>query len=129
MPVFFIILFVLVVAILLKARIRERTRLISIFLFFVFSMSFLGLTYGKWEYLTWRYGDEIRVALHHQLDIEQLKVLSREKTRGKVFIEDPEGNKWIYYLRKGTPGGYLIDDYKVLHSTKDDSVSQLLYWY
>jgi hypothetical protein len=78
----------------------------------------LLLTYGRWEYLTRRYGPELeRVAvfefeaaalpgttIHRADDIAQIKVFSCGSDAAELLLKDRQGNKWLMELERTADG-------------------------
>jgi hypothetical protein len=109
----------------------------------------LLLTYGRWEFLTWRYGLELeRVAviqfeaaglpittILRADDIAQLKVFSCYGSKAELFLRDQEGNKWLMELQRTQDdanwtayhdGGWQIE---MIHSVMGGSAHKSFYWY
>ena len=108
-----------------------------------------GLTYGRWEYLSYRHGTEMeRVAVFEfeaaQLpiitimradDIAQIKVLAYNAESAKIFLKDQIGNKWLMGLLRRPDGsswtayhdgGWQIE---MIHSTMGGGPRRAWYWY
>ena len=108
-----------------------------------------GLTYGRWEYLSYRHGTEMeRVAVFEfeaaQLpfttilradDIAQIKVLSYGAETAKIFLKDRIGNKWLMGLQRSADGSSWtayhdgVWHIEMIHSTMGGPPQRAWYWY
>lgn len=66
----------------------------------------LFVTYGKWEYLTWQYGQEFIKPLSNpdKFDFEPssfdfLKVIEYNTLKAKIFIKDEKIEYMVYFYR------------------------------
>lgn len=109
----------------------------------------LLLTYGKWEYLTHRYGTEFeRIAVIEfdaarlpittilkADDIAFLKVYKYTDIEAQLLLQDLHGNKWIMDLNRKSAdhlwtshneSGWQIE---MIHSTIGGTAHRRFYWY
>lgn len=109
----------------------------------------LLLTYGRWEWLSNRYGTEMERVAVIQFeaaalpittivmadDIAQLKVFSRSETSAELFVEDLQGNKWLMGLQRTADGSSWTAHYDgdwqitLIHSTMGGPARRIWYWY
>lgn len=116
---------------------------------FVVAILLWGLTYGRWEYLSYRHGTEMeRVAVFEfeaaQLpfttilradDIAQIKVFSYNSESAEIFLRDQHGNKWLMALQRSTDGtswtAYHDGGWQIgmIHTTMGGGPQRAWYWY
>ncbi len=109
----------------------------------------LLLTYGRWEFITWRHGLALQVVAVAQFeaahlpintieradDIAQFKVFSSSGDRAELFLRDLEGNKWLMGLqRSADPAGWTANydggwQIEMIHSVMGGSAHKSFYWY
>ena len=98
---------------------------------------FLGLTYSKWEYLTWRYSSDLKAAIqnyNYKSDLptepKLLKVIQYKEQSAKVFmiLWDSGGGDRIYVLRREMNGEWVVHDTE-LCTTSNGRASCFFPWY
>jgi hypothetical protein len=109
----------------------------------------LSLTYGKWEYLSWRYGAAFKdvavqefhaaqlpiITVQDKEDIRLLKVFSYREKQAELLVLDATGNKWQLHLRRGnaqeawTSFADGVRQIEMIHSEMGGSAHRSFYWY
>ena len=127
-----------------KHRLRHLLLALSLM-----ALGAFGLTYGKWEYLTYRHLEEMKAVAVEEMrkaslpiltvstadDIALLKVFSWSEHSAKLMFKDIEGNKWTMELVRDDKAGpwtaYRDGSWQIdmIHSELGGSARRLFYWY
>lgn len=91
----------------------------SLYILVALFLSFVTVTYGKWEYLTWKHSAELKSALQDELyqsDLSRepllLKVIRYTDQNAQVFtiLWQKGGGDRMFYLRKESNGEWKVYD-------------------
>ncbi|NJK27884.1 MAG: hypothetical protein HC925_04260 [Coleofasciculaceae cyanobacterium SM2_3_26] len=103
----------------------------------------LLLTYGRWEWLTWRHGAAFRQAIARSLEEEvycyvaapkALKVLQYRDLSARAFVKDETDSTYLVNFVKDTAGNWQFHNQGICYietvkTTQGGSADGCFYWY